>query len=115
MSHSNIINIIDQKVLNFNPRFFSYTLAKTSLWNFTKLAAQELGPKIRVNAIGPGPILKASHQSEAQFQNQRKSTLLNRGSDVEEISGTHGYSDFIISEYFLDNLIYSSTEGTCFL
>ena len=88
LASSNIINIIDQKVLNLNPRFFSYTLAKLSLLNFTKLSAQELGPKIRVNAIGPGPILKASHQSEEQFQNQRKSTLLKRGSDVKEICRT---------------------------
>ena len=88
LASSNIINIIDQKVLNLNPRFFSYTLAKSSLLNFTKLSAQELGPKIRVNAIGPGPILKASHQSEEQFQNQRKSTLLKRGSDVKEICRT---------------------------
>ena len=86
ISSSNIINIIDQKVLNLNPRFFSYTLAKSSLLNFTKIAAQELAPKIRVNAIGPGPILKAVHQTEEQFQNQRKSTLLERGSDVKEIS-----------------------------
>ncbi len=91
ISSSNIINIIDQKVQNLNPRFFSYTLAKSSLWNFTKIAAQELGPKIRVNAIAPGPILKASHQTDEQFQNQRKSTLLNRGSDVEEISQTIFY------------------------
>ena len=88
LASSNIINIIDQKVLNLNPRFFSYTLAKSSLLNFTKLSAQELGPKIRVNAIGPGPTLKASHQSEEQFQNQRKSTLLKRGSDVKEICRT---------------------------
>ena len=88
LASSNIINIIDQKVLNLNPKFFSYTLAKSSLLNFTKLSAQELGPKIRVNAIGPGPILKASHQSEEQFQNQRKSTLLKRGSDVKEICRT---------------------------
>ena len=88
LASSNIINIIDQKVLNLNPKFFSYTLAKSSLLNFTKLSAQELGPKIRVNAIGPGPILKASHQSEEQFQNQRKSTLLRRGSDVKEICRT---------------------------
>ena len=78
IASSNIINIIDQKVLNLNPRFFSYTLAKSSLLNFTKIAAQELGPKIRVNAIGPGPVLKASHQSEEQFQNQRKSRFEDR-------------------------------------
>ena len=49
---------------------------------------KKTSPKIRVNAIGPGPILKAVHQSEDQFQNQRKSTLLERGSDVHEICRT---------------------------
>ena len=74
-----------EKILHFEFSPF-WLISKSSLLNFTKIAAQELGPKIRVNAIGPGPILKASHQSEEQFQNQRKSTLLKRGSDVQEIS-----------------------------
>ena len=85
LSGANIINIIDQKVLNLNPKFITYTLAKSGLWNFTKLAAQALGPKIRVNAIGPGPVLKASHQTKEKFQNHRRKTLLGRGSDVDEI------------------------------
>jgi len=68
-----------------NPNFLTYTLAKSSLWNLTRLSAQALGPDIRVNAIGPGPVLKASHQSEEHFQKQRKDTILGRGSDVDEI------------------------------
>mgnify|MGYP001958295768 FL=1 len=86
LSKSNIINIIDQKVLNMNPNFLTYTLAKAGLWNLTRLSAQALGPEIRVNAIGPGPVLKASHQSEEHFHKQRKGTLLGRGSDIDEIS-----------------------------
>ena len=85
LSNANIINIIDQKVLNINPKFMSYTLAKSGLWSLTKLAAQALGPDIRVNAIGPGPILKAYHQTDDHFQKQRRATLLGRGSDVDEI------------------------------
>ena len=85
LSKSNIINIIDQKVLNMNPNFLTYTLAKSGLWNLTRLSAQALGPEIRVNAIGPGPVLKASHQSEEHFHKQRKDTILGRGSDVDEI------------------------------
>ena len=85
LSNANIINIVDQKVLNLNPKFLTYTLAKSGLWNFTKLAAQALGPEIRVNAIGPGPVLKAHHQTKDHFQKKRRSTLLGRGSDVDEI------------------------------
>ena len=85
LSKSNIINIIDQKVLNTNPNFLTYTLAKSGLWNLTRLSAQALGPDVRVNAIGPGPVLKAIHQSEEHFQKQRKDTILGRGSDVDEI------------------------------
>jgi len=85
LSKSNIINIIDQKVLNSNPNFLTYTLAKSGLWNLTRLSAQALGPDVRVNAIGPGPVLKAIHQSEEHFQKQRKDTILGRGSDVDEI------------------------------
>ncbi len=85
ISVANIINIIDQKVLNLNPKFITYTLAKSGLWSFTKLSAQALGPRIRVNAIGPGPVLKASHQTKDHFQKKRRGTLLGRGSDVDEI------------------------------
>ncbi len=53
----NIINIIDQRVLRPNPHFFSYTLSKSALWAATKTMAQGLAPRIRVNAIGPGPAL----------------------------------------------------------
>ncbi len=85
ISSANIINVVDQKVLNSNPKFMTYTLAKLGLWNFTKLAAQALGPRIRVNAIGPGPVLKAHFETEVSFQKKRKGTLLQRGSDVHEI------------------------------
>ena len=85
LSSANIINIIDQKVLNANPRFITYTLAKLGLWNFTRLSAQALGPRIRVNAIAPGPVLKAYHETEEHYQKKRRGTLLGRGSDVNEI------------------------------
>ncbi len=63
----NIINIIDESVLRTNPAFFSYNLSKTVLWAATKTLAQSLAPRIRVNAIGPGPTLPNIRQSEADF------------------------------------------------
>lgn len=82
-----IINIIDQAVLNLTPQFLSYTVSKAALWTLTQTLAQGLAPMIRVNAVAPGPSLKASHQSQQNFDNQVQSTLLKRPSLPEDIAG----------------------------
>jgi NAD(P)-dependent dehydrogenase (short-subunit alcohol dehydrogenase family) len=82
----NIINILDQRVLRVNPLFFSYTISKSALFTATKTMAQALGPRIRVNAIGPGPTLASIYQSEQEFERERNSTLLGRGTKPEEIA-----------------------------
>jgi NAD(P)-dependent dehydrogenase (short-subunit alcohol dehydrogenase family) len=81
-----VINIIDQRVLKLTPEFFSYTLSKAGLWTATKTLAQALAPRVRVNAIGPGPVLRSVHQSEAAFAAEEASTLLGHGSTPEEIA-----------------------------
>jgi NAD(P)-dependent dehydrogenase (short-subunit alcohol dehydrogenase family) len=50
-----IVNIVDQRVLKPTPRFFSYTLSKSALASATVTLAQALAPKLRVNAVAPGP------------------------------------------------------------
>lgn len=82
----NVVNIIDQRVLRLTPDFFSYTISKAGLWTATKTLAQALGPRVRVNAVGPGPVLASVHQSEADFERERTSTLLGCGSTPEEIA-----------------------------
>lgn len=84
--HGAIINIIDQRVLKLTPRFLSYTISKSALWTATKVLAQALAPRIRVNAIGPGPTLRNDHQDEADFVRQQNATLLGRGPNPEEIA-----------------------------
>lgn len=81
----NIINIIDQRVWKLTPLFFSYTVSKAGLWTVTQTLAQALAPRIRVNAIGPGPVLQSIHQDEEQFAKQQASTPLKRGATPEEI------------------------------
>ncbi len=84
----NIVNIIDQRVLRPNPHFFSYTLSKSALWAATKTMAQALAPRIRVNAIGPGPALGSVYQSEADFEHECRSMPLGHGTTPEEIAET---------------------------
>ena len=72
----NVINIIDQRVWKPTPRFFSYAVSKSGLWNATRTLAQALAPRVRVNAIGPGPVLKSAHQTEEEFRRQCEATIL---------------------------------------
>lgn len=80
-----IINLIDQRVWKLNPQFFTYMISKSALWTATRTLAQALAPNIRVNAIGPGPTLKAVHQSEEEFTAEARSTLTGEGANPEEI------------------------------
>ena len=80
-----VVNMIDQRVHKLTPEFMSYTIAKMGLWAFTRTAAQALAPRIRVNAIGPGPTLQGARQTEAHFARQRAATILQRGADAQGI------------------------------
>jgi NAD(P)-dependent dehydrogenase (short-subunit alcohol dehydrogenase family) len=86
-----VVNMIDQRVLKLTPAFMSYTIAKMGLWAFTRTAAQALAPRVRVNAIGPGPTLRGARQSEAHFAAQRGATILNRGANESDITAALGY------------------------
>ena len=86
-----IVNMIDQRVRKLTPKFSTYTLAKMGLWALTKTSAQALAPKVRVNAIGPGPTLQGERQSAEDFADQRSVTVLKRGSNPEDIVAALGY------------------------
>ena len=81
-----IVNLLDQRVLNPSPVFFSYALSKAALWDATRMMAQALGPRIRVNGIGPGPTLPSIHQSQAAFDAEAAATLLRRPTSPAEIA-----------------------------
>ena len=82
----NIVNIVDQRVDNIPPDFISYTISKAGLWALTQSLALSLAPRIRVNAIGPGPVLPSPRQSAAQFDAQASRMPLGRGAPVSEIA-----------------------------
>jgi NAD(P)-dependent dehydrogenase (short-subunit alcohol dehydrogenase family) len=80
-----VVHILDQRVLAPGPDYFSYTLSKAALWSATRMMAIELAPRIRVNAIGPGPVLANPDQSPADFEAEAASTPLGRAVDPADI------------------------------
>lgn len=85
------VNMIDQKVRKLTPLNMTYSIAKAGLWAFTQMAAQELGPRIRVNAIGPGPTLQADGQPDAAWRDSRAATVLGRGANPADITAALGF------------------------
>jgi NAD(P)-dependent dehydrogenase (short-subunit alcohol dehydrogenase family) len=87
----NIINITDQRVLKPTPQFLSYSLSKAGLYWLTTTLAQGMGPRIRVNAVGPGPTLRNARQSQQDFDRQRDATILKRGAEPADICAAIRY------------------------
>lgn len=86
-----VVNIVDQRVWRPNPQFFSYTISKAGLWWATQTLAQALAPRIRVNAIGPGPVLPSVHQAPGEFEAEAAGTLLQRRATPDEIAAALRY------------------------
>jgi NAD(P)-dependent dehydrogenase (short-subunit alcohol dehydrogenase family) len=86
-----ILNLLDQRVWNPNPQFFTYSLSKAALWSATRTLAQALAPRIRVNGIGPGPTLPSIHQTEAMFQAEAAHVPLARRAEPADIVGAALY------------------------
>jgi NAD(P)-dependent dehydrogenase (short-subunit alcohol dehydrogenase family) len=86
-----VVNVIDQRVLRPNPTYFSYTLSKSALWAATVTMAQALAPRIRVNAIGPGPTVMNTRQYPADFAAQLDGLILKRGPELAEFGATIRY------------------------
>jgi NAD(P)-dependent dehydrogenase (short-subunit alcohol dehydrogenase family) len=81
-----VVNILDQKVFNLNPDFFSYTLMKASLESATRLLAMALAPRVRVCGVAPGLTLRSGDQTEEGFREAHAKTPLGQGSTPEEIA-----------------------------
>ena len=81
-----IVNLLDQRVLNPTPHFVSYTVSKAALWTLTQTMAMALAPRIRVNAIGPGPALPSKRQSQADFERQIGNLPLRCAGTPQEIA-----------------------------
>jgi len=81
-----VVNLLDQKLHNPNPDYFSYTLTKAALGHATVLLAQALAPTVRVCGVSPGITLVSGPMDEAEFAKAHKLTALGRSSTPEDIA-----------------------------
>lgn len=81
-----VVNVIDQRVFNPSKHFPSYTMSKMALWDQTQVLARALAPTVRVNAVGPGPVLPSQRQSQHDFDIQASQTPLKRAVAPTEVA-----------------------------
>ena len=80
------VHVLDQKVDNLNPDYFSYTVSKLALRDTVKLQAQALAPNIRVLGVSPGLIYVSGPQSEANFKKAASVNLLKTPTDPANVA-----------------------------
>lgn len=86
-----VVNLLDQKLFNLNPDFFSYTVSKMGLKEATPLLAQAMAPRCRVNGIAPGLTLRSGDQTDREFAAVHDRMPLGRGTNPDDIAGALRY------------------------
>ena len=81
-----VVNLLDQKLWNPNPDYFSYTLTKAALESATVMLAQALAPQVRVCGVAPGVTLPSGSMNEAEFAVAHTLTPLCRSSTAQDIA-----------------------------
>jgi len=86
-----VVNIADAKASFNQYPFAAYILSKRALLDLTRLAALELAPRIRVNAIGPGairtPINTAAWETEEAYAKLMELVPYKRIGEPEDAAG----------------------------
>jgi NAD(P)-dependent dehydrogenase (short-subunit alcohol dehydrogenase family) len=83
---ASIVNLLDQRIYKSTPNYLSYGLAKNALYAATTTLAQALAPRVRVNAVAPGPALPNTRQDAETFARLSRAMPLGRGPSSEEIA-----------------------------
>lgn len=83
-----VVNLLDQKLWNQNPDFFSYTLSKAALEAANTMLAMALAPQVRVVGVAPGLTLTSHLLSEEKFQALHRLSPLGRSSSAADVAAT---------------------------
>ncbi len=83
-----VVHLLDQKVFNLNPDYFSYTTSKLALERSVALQAQALAPAVRVCGVAPGLIYPSGPQTDDNFARASRVNLLRRATDPQDVANT---------------------------
>ena len=83
-----VVHVLDQKVFNLNPDYFSYTLSKLALERAVSLQAQSLAPTLRINAVAPGLMYLSGPQSQDNFDRAAIANLMRQPIDPADVAHT---------------------------
>ena len=104
----NIINFIDTRVTSNKTNFAAYSLSKKGLWEVTKMAALEFGPKIRANAVAPGVTLAPEEKDENYLQQLAQNIPMKKPGGVKPILKS---IDFILENDHLTGQLLFADGG----
>jgi NAD(P)-dependent dehydrogenase (short-subunit alcohol dehydrogenase family) len=83
---ASVVNILDQKLLNPNSDYLSYTASKYVMLGLTDSLSRSLAPQVRINAVSPGHTLASNLQSDEGFARAQSSSPLGFGPSPEDIA-----------------------------
>jgi NAD(P)-dependent dehydrogenase (short-subunit alcohol dehydrogenase family) len=96
-----IINVTDASVGANSSAYAAYLLSKKALGDFTRMAAREFGPAMRVNAVAPGLILEPPGESGAYLDRLAAKTPLKRRGHPSDVASAVKFlleNDYITGE-----------------
>jgi NAD(P)-dependent dehydrogenase (short-subunit alcohol dehydrogenase family) len=83
-----VVHVLDQKVFNLNPDYFSYTVSKLALERSVALQAQALAPAVRVCGVAPGLMFLSGPQTQENFDRASRVNLLHEPIDPAQVAAT---------------------------
>lgn len=83
---ASMIHVLDQKIYNLNPDYFSYTASKLALERVISLQAQALAPAIRVCGVAPGLMYLSGPQKPENFERASRINLLRKPIDPADVA-----------------------------
>ncbi len=103
-----IVNLLDQKLWNMNPDFYSYTMSKAGLLAATDMMARAFAPSVRVSAIAPGLMLPSHDQTPEEYAATASLNLLRRPTDLDNLASA---AEFLMSNTALTGQIIHVDNG----
>ena len=103
-----VINFVDANVVKYKTKYADYLMTKKALLEFTKMAAVQWGPRIRVNGISPGMILApVNNQPDDRKKRARQIPLQRTGSPAHILQSIR----FLLENDYLTGQIIANDGG----